>query len=809
MLGLFMMGPISSILHGCVKPIPSRVGLIKDTICQGKKEAWQIIKALAVFSLRAVASALTLGFAPALGTMEQQEQNARLRSRNIQRQEQLATLSTRHRDLITRTETVSQEIEQLRSRNDRLNDECERLVERRLAPLRARREQALQERRTVEREGRQQLDRLNRECEERQREIDRIEIDIRDVEIQMNHARRNHPHYDFADFTRLNNERAQAEEEFNQHLEMQRIYEETVLEYETGLAPLRRRRDQLTRELDEFRDELQSAQRERALYQESGEQLYARRNQLQNEIVRMQELYPSIERTGPVPLSYRPKADDPRSIRGAYESDSNYRFNGIGDMCTLLKEAAEHYAFSLVQRSASPGERLHVNRAAALLNQDHYINGIIAYTVLQLIRSAKLEDPQAAGACHGDPRLIFNDQGLAVQDSKPLNIAVQGNIRTIFQNPSSWAFEASDHLIDHTNGQKLGIEPVSVKLIDQQLDNAEKAHLENLLLDSFQPMDTALRRAMRFRDSGTERAHLVKTAYEQILNLVTALRNNSTVNTSSSILEGLGEVFDDYEAAAYERPAVANDAVFDGDDVLVEWTPDYTLIPDSLEQPVRELKERLSLLYSRIENLEQPPDRMFVARFTTEMHCVSECGMGAAGGVLFLRRPTRDEVNAIMELFANYLDNTNNAARFKGRILSNAHDGQVLLGRDEYGNSQHQNMGHRGTHYPSVEAFKAACRNHSVRIQTDLIFELLAASLGISIGMFQSSESGNRVDDYGMLQPPFFFDPPEGRTVERLYIRCSQDFAFYAAYPKFSLKTGVNDDELRQVVTDYRRQLGM
>ncbi|NGX43442.1 MAG: hypothetical protein K940chlam7_01739, partial [Chlamydiae bacterium] len=393
-----------------------------------------------------------------------------------------------------------------------------------------------------------------------------------------------------------------------------------------------------------------------------------------------------------IPPRYEKRGADQESLPGLFEEEESLyaeRYNGIREMTELVEKGIEYTCKDLFERSDpypfedigsdTPDRRLyHINRSQEIAYGDEFEShrtAIVAYVMLRFLQGASLRSSQEEGICHGDPKVVFNDQDLFVQHSKPIRIPLdpQRPPIVVFQNPCSWALQP-----DHNNYPE-GIDPVSAKLILDRLTDEEELHLKHLILDPFMLLEDGLRDAYVYRDREGERGSLLRTGYDLIYTMARALMQNYKTQIGHKLLE----IFDDGGKKPFKRPdSLPTAAVVDEEEV--DWCPDLKSLDKGIQSGIEERHKQLSIVWKNMsKELLQPAglsggeslnSRDFKQQVGKQYYLKhnfsnSSCRMDTLATLVFQETPEDfQKAWPIMKTIANYLDNPKNRRKFEEKI---------------------------------------------------------------------------------------------------------------------------------------------
>ena len=477
---------------------------------------------------------------------------------------------------------------------------------------------------------------------------------------------------------------------------------------------------------------------------------------------------------------------DPDSLPGAYETATSLyaqRYNRIAKMDQLLSNALNNCCADLLK--CTKASSFFINRSEEIVYSadcEAHRTALISYAVLTLLDGAALVSPQQEGICHGDPKVVFNDQDLFIQDSKPINIPLTHNrpAMILFENPSSWA-EKPD-----PKNYPQGIDPISTKLILHRLTPKETRLLEHLILDPFMPLCDEIREAYKYRDQNSERGDLVRIGYNLIHTMARALWHNYR----SDISKQLAEIFNDDKAETFKREEIIPLQLLP-DDAESPWMPNFSFFPEEMREVLLERKKQLSILWNPITgNHVEPPlikegeilsPTDFKAQLSSQYYIKhnflsSSCRIDALTTLLFQETPEDiQKPKMIMAAIANYLDIPANRKEFEEKI---------------------QRCGF------TVEKVQQSYRTEGKSLfEDDLEIELAAHALGITIKIFAPGVAVKH-NQAGLVEPVLSFGPTPS-TQEKLFLASDGGLSFYALEPKLRISGDINP-ELTHAISSHK-----
>jgi hypothetical protein len=228
---------------------------------------------------------------------------------------------------------------------------------------------------------------------------------------------------------------------------------------------------------------------------------------------------------GPIDSKYTPKKDEPTEINGACEdSKSDYakRYNGKRTAVDVLK-AAFSFGFTELMAMAKKGKIKFSDSLAVQASPG--ARALYRFMILDLIKGAKLHQP----SCHGY-ELVVNDQEVPMIPSNPERVLryklddskkLKPCVEVCFTRRDDFTAKETELERD----VPFGVDPVSIKRILVQLTEEEQRHLFNLLMSSIiEDTNPEYCQTKAFmRNETDERVELIKTAYELICDMGTAV----------------------------------------------------------------------------------------------------------------------------------------------------------------------------------------------------------------------------------------------------------------------------------------------
>ncbi|MBA2367535.1 MAG: hypothetical protein H0V82_00745 [Candidatus Protochlamydia sp.] len=569
----------------------------------------------------------------------------------------------------------------------------------------------------------------------------------------------------------------------------------------------------------------------------------ARVIELQKEIEAIQSIQkgmPQVRRIqselGPI-LKYTKRAED-LEIKGSYgisEDDDteflnddtvpgikkiSYRTNGFSNRYKDKKTAAEvvqaALGFSLdrlLELGRQPNPKFHFNNSAMIYCNDMYganKNAVYRFMAVDFIENGKLFQDGCGGFS-----LKLNRHDVKMGSSHP------EYVQTYRIDPITGSRQVEKRIrLTHNDDftppmgdlqLALGIDPASAKWIYAQLNDEEKRHLFNLLMEPLIANDDVdLIAVQNFMENGNPaRVKLVRTAYELICDIGLSFDKKFA---KSGLLNNQWERCDEWDESVlpFEKPEMKFIIPEETHNEQVEnWIPNLDCLlgnDDQSEFALACLEAQLD--YAKVfanfsrDLVENPLDHCTIAK-------VHDWGMGHKGikhqyhlshqllgvGCLFSNltvilmnkadQVTRGSADSIKNAIAKYLDDQENSDAFEQKI--------------------------KGTHGMSVKQYQNWLRGIRGAIDNyalgDLEIELTAKVFGIKIGVFVDGRN-IKINEYGLMVPDgegFYYGP---NTKETLYLYNMPGSTYYGLWPR--LKSGVLNDDAEaanQSIIRYRNQI--
>jgi len=558
-------------------------------------------------------------------------------------------------------------------------------------------------------------------------------------------------------------------------------------------------------------NELRGLQQERQAAEHRLQGLQDELQMIQDEI---EEVNARLDRFQLIPSKYQMKDGDPRNIAGVYKDEASeyaQRYNGIKTMPKLigkalettingLMEASDRYSHEELTGDHPPADAqdLHFNNSSTYYNNQKSRGALYQLAALELVEGADLHTD-----CHGPgfEELRFNDQDLLVRWSRPVVAPLEDNREIIaFQQIDEWTPEPGCD-------PRMGVDPISLKRIVNQLTADEKAHLRNLIQDPFMLDDNDdLQAAKDFiLQEDDERAELVKNAYDLLIDIGIALAdksfgpraqwqptvhvvvgvNEAEENVFAELLDDEGENLGDPEPVAFVKP----EEVMEVEEAEhEEWVPAWQFMTPELQEQVMITKSILDPVWQNMSEDILAPTADIVVRDGDRIPGLAEiekqytskhyyghhgCLFDGLTNLIFRRPPNAEDGQEIKNAMANYLESTD---EFDEEI------GEITGGwtRDDYINWLRYDNPRRNEYDNG-----------------DLELKIFGAVIGVRVGiMVQGTQI--HVNDDGLIKPAGTYYGPN--TTAQLTLYNVDNFTYYPIMPKVRQPVNGDREELKEAL---------